>query len=130
MPVLDTTFLVDLLRKDPAACRKLNELEEKKAFLATTCMNVLELYRGAYLSSAAEQNILLIRSILEEIPILPVTDEVFPIFGEISAQMSRQGIRAGDFDEIIAAVTLSYDGVIVTRDSHFLKIPGISVEKY
>ena len=54
MPVLDTTFLVDLLRKRPAACRKLNELEEGEAFLATTCMNVLELYRGVYLSFAVE----------------------------------------------------------------------------
>jgi len=130
MPVLDTTFLVDLLRKRPAACRKLNELEEGEAFLATTCMNVLELYRGVYLSFAVEQNLSLIRLILEEIPILPVTDEVFPVFGEISAHMSREGLRAGDLDEIIAAIALCYDAVIVTRDAHFSKIPGISVEKY
>lgn len=130
MPVLDTTFLIDLLRKRPAACKKLNELEERGAFLATTCMNVLELYRGVYLSSAVEQNLLLIRSILEEIPILPVTAGVFPVFGEISAHMSRQGIKVGDFDEIIAAIALCYDGVIVTRDMHFSKIPGISVDSY
>ncbi|MCQ8893940.1 MAG: type II toxin-antitoxin system VapC family toxin [Methanolinea sp.] len=130
MPVLDTTFLVDLLRKRPTACRKLTELEERGVFLATTCMNILELYRGVYLSSSVEHNLSLIRSILREIPILPVTDEVFPVFGEISAQMSREGIKAGDFDEIIAAIALCYDGVIVTRDAHFSKIPGISVEKY
>ncbi|MDD3092144.1 MAG: type II toxin-antitoxin system VapC family toxin [Methanoregulaceae archaeon] len=130
MPVLDTTFIIDLLRKRPEACQKLKELEEDKAFLATTCMNVLELYRGVYLSSEVEGNLSLIRSILEEIPVLPVTDEVFPVFGEISAQMFRKGIRAGDFDEIIAAVTLCYDGVIVTRENHFTKIPGITVEKY
>jgi hypothetical protein len=130
MPVLDTSFLVDLLRKRPEACRKLKELEERGAFLATTCMNVLEMYRGVYLSSEVEQNLSLVRSILEDIPILPITSEVYPVFGEISMQMSRKGIRAGDLDEIIAAIVLCHDGIIVTRDAHFSKIPGISVEKW
>jgi tRNA(fMet)-specific endonuclease VapC len=130
MPVLDTTFLVDLLRKRQAAYRKLQDLEEKGVFLATTSMNVLEIYRGAYLSSDVERNLSLIGSILEELPVLPLTDEVYPVFGEISARLARQGTPAGDFDEIIAAIALCYDGVIVTRDAHFSKIPGIIVEEY
>jgi tRNA(fMet)-specific endonuclease VapC len=130
MPVLDTTFLVDLLRKRQAAYRKLQDLEEKGVFLATTSMNVLEIYRGAYLSSDVERNLSLIGSILEALPVLPLTDEIYPVFGEISAQLARQGTTAGDFDEIIAAIALCYDGVIVTRDAHFSKIPGIVVEEY
>lgn len=130
MPVLDTTFLVDLLRKRPDALRKLEELEEKRCFFATTAVNMLEIYRGVFLSSDLEKNLSLIRLVMEEIPVLPVTEEVYPVFGELSAYMSRMGAPVGDLDEIIAAITLCYDRIIVTRDNHFSSIPGLIIEGY
>ncbi|MGB9940070.1 PIN domain-containing protein [Methanosarcina sp.] len=53
MPVLDTSFIVDLLRGKNEALQKLDEMEAQEIPLSTTEINVLELYRGAYLSRNA-----------------------------------------------------------------------------
>jgi hypothetical protein len=56
MPVLDTSFLVDLLRGRKKAAILLAELEGRGAILATTPITVLELYRGAFFSADPERN--------------------------------------------------------------------------
>jgi tRNA(fMet)-specific endonuclease VapC len=130
MPVLDTTFLVDLLRKRRAAYRKLLELEEKGVFLATTAMNVLEIYRGAYLSSDVERNLSLIGSILEDLPVLPLTDEVYRYSARSLHNLpGRESLQAISMRSLQPSRSC-YDGVIVTRDAHYSKIPGIVVEEY
>ncbi len=48
---LDTTFLVDLQRKDPAALATLEELASQGERLATTVVTAAELYRGAFAHS-------------------------------------------------------------------------------
>jgi tRNA(fMet)-specific endonuclease VapC len=49
MPVLDSSFIVDLLRGNEEAFKKLAEMVDEYAYLSTTEINVLELYRGASL---------------------------------------------------------------------------------
>lgn len=51
MVVLDTSFLVDLIRKDSLPLEKLIELEESGEILSTTTINILELFKGVYRSS-------------------------------------------------------------------------------
>jgi predicted nucleic acid-binding protein len=43
MPTLDTSFLVDLIRKKPEALEKIEALEAKGSPLETTTVNILEL---------------------------------------------------------------------------------------
>ena len=65
MPVLDTSFLIDIIRGKTEALRKLYEIEADGLSLNTTQINVLELYKGAYFSEKTTQNIQEIRKILE-----------------------------------------------------------------
>jgi predicted nucleic acid-binding protein len=48
--VLDTSFIVDLLRGRERAQEMLFRLEDEGESVCTTSINVLELYRGAFLS--------------------------------------------------------------------------------
>jgi tRNA(fMet)-specific endonuclease VapC len=50
MLVLDTTILIDALRGRMTALRMIEEIEESGEIICTTQINVLELYKGAYLS--------------------------------------------------------------------------------
>ena len=64
MPVLDTSFLADLMRGQKAALKKLSELEDTNTLLCTTPITALELYRGTYLTTSPEKNLESARTIL------------------------------------------------------------------
>lgn len=130
MPVADTSFVIDLIRHDPAALALLDEMEEKKDKPVMTPVTVLELYYGAYRSESMERNIreiLAFRLLWEE---ASFSDEVYHAFGFLSADLATRGDPLGDFDEVIAAFALALDGAIITRDRHFGQVPGLTVISY
>jgi len=130
MPTLDTSLLIDLIRHDTEAMRTLEAMEQEGLPLATTSINILELYRGAFLSASAQENIREVEAIIQVLIELPVTDETYRIFGALAAELRGNGRPIGDFDEVIAAITLAGDGEIVTRDRHFTRVPGLRVRTY
>lgn len=130
MPTLDTSLLVDLIRHEPEAMRTLEAMEREGLPLATTAINALELYRGAFLSASVQGNLREVEAIMRALIELPITDETYRIFGTLAAELRGSGSRIGDFDEVIAAITLAGDGEIVTRDRHFTRVPGLKVRTY
>jgi predicted nucleic acid-binding protein len=127
MPVLDTSFLVDILRRREEAALLLEELEGRGAHLATTPITVLELYRGAFLSAEPEKNMAAAKKILDSLLVLPLDDDAATVFGALSARLQSEGKRIGDFDEVIAAIALVRDREIVTRDLRFREVAGLVV---
>jgi hypothetical protein len=130
MPVLDTSFIVDLLRGREEAHQKLAEMEAKEILLSTTGINVLELYRGAYLSRKTHQNLEEIKKLLECFQVLELEESVYEVFASLSARLLSEGKTIGVSDELIAAIILCHDGKIVTRDNHFKEVPGLEVVGY
>ena len=55
MVCLDTAFLADLFRKNPAAEMKLKEFVDAREEISITVMTVAELYYGAYKSNRLEE---------------------------------------------------------------------------
>jgi hypothetical protein len=64
MLTLDTSFLIDLIRHDPEAMRTLATMEWEGLPLATTAINALELYRGAFLSASMQANLREVEAIM------------------------------------------------------------------
>ena len=130
MPVLDTSFLVDLIRGEEEALDALARIEEKYRDLFTTVVNLLELFRGAYLSEKREENISKVMEIVGNLEAIAITWNTYPIYGTLSAALKEKGIAANEFDVVIAALALETDGIIVTCDQHFRNIPGLEVIGY
>jgi tRNA(fMet)-specific endonuclease VapC len=130
MPVLDSSFIVDLLRGNEEALKKLAEMEDEYTYFSTTEINVLELYRGAYRSIKIHQNLEKIKEILECFHILELEEPVYEVFASLSASLLSGGKAIGAFDELIAAITLCHNEKIVTRDNHFKKIPELDLIIY
>lgn len=130
MPVLDTSFIVDLLRGKEEALQKLAEMEAQEIPLSMTEVNVLELYRGAYLSRKTHQNLEEIKKLLECFQVLELEEPVYEVFASLSANLLSKGRTIGAFDELIAAIILCHDGKIVTRDNHFTEVTGLEVIVY
>ncbi len=106
MPTLDTSLLIDLIRHDPEAMRTLDAMEREGLPLATTAINALELYRGAFLSASVQENLREVEAITRALIELPITDETYRIFGTLAAELRGRGSRIGNSDEVVAAITL------------------------
>jgi tRNA(fMet)-specific endonuclease VapC len=130
MLVLDTSFIIDAMRGNGEALSRLADLENEDDLLCTTSLNALELFRGAYLSPKRDEKITRVRRILDQLLVLPVTEETYDIYGAISASLISEGRQIGDFDEIIAAVVISHGAEIITRDRHFDRLPMLKVVHY
>ncbi len=129
MPVADTSFLIDMMRRAPVALRIYGEYELQGTALSTTAITAMELYKGAYISGNRD-NLHKVRTILELFNLLPVDETIYEAFGRVSAGLCIDGNPIGDFDEVIAAMTLCHDGEIITRDRHFEKIPELKIIGY
>jgi predicted nucleic acid-binding protein len=129
MPIADTSFIIDLLRRDPGALARYEEYEHEGIALQTTAITALELYKGATIAGT-ESNRLKVAAILELFTVLPVDETIYEAFGRVSAALARSGNAIGDFDEVIATIALSYDGEIITRDRHFTNVPGLELIPY
>jgi len=130
MIILDTTFIVDILHGKIDALAKLSEIEDSEQIICTTSINVLELYKGAYLSKRLAANLEAVRKIIEALLVISISDEIYDIFGAISSRLSTEGEPVGDFDEVIASIVLAHNASIVTKDEHFHRIEMLNIMDY
>ena len=130
MLVFDTTILIDALHRKKAALRKIAELEEAEETICTTQINVLELYKGAYYPTKSDEGVQKVKRLLDAFVILHMNEDTYEYFAALSAKLKSRGESISDFDELIAAITLTNGAAIVSRDNHFSRIPGLNVISY
>jgi tRNA(fMet)-specific endonuclease VapC len=132
---LDTTFLVDVLRKDGAAIEWLDSSEEEPLY--TSEINTFELYTGLYRISKASRDKIQRRTeeleqILARVEVLPFERAASLKSTEILAELLSKGTPIGTRDVMIAGTALSkgINRVLTRSVQHFEHISRISVETY
>ena len=128
MKLLDTTFLVDVLRGKKEVQKILDSDED----LLTTQINMFEILVGLFHKNVAPEKYLKTEFLISNIRVLPLDDLGIVRAAEISGTLMRKGETIDDCDCLIAGIALS-KGVktIITRNKkHFNKIKGIKVETY
>jgi tRNA(fMet)-specific endonuclease VapC len=130
MLVLDTTILIDAMHRKNAALRKIVELEETGETICITQINVLELFKGAYLSTKSSENIQKIKKLLDAFVVLNINDDTYECFAALAAELKFGGESINDFDELIASIAMTNAAVVVSNDNHFNRIPGLKVISY
>ncbi len=126
--VIDTDLLIDLLRNQRQAAAFIMELEHKNTLLATTAVNIFELHYGAHKSQASEKNLQAINTLTTKLSILPLTAKAAKKAGHIYATLEQQGQSIGLRDTFIAAIALTRDYSIATRNQqHFNRIMDLNV---
>ncbi|MHA1168113.1 MAG: type II toxin-antitoxin system VapC family toxin [Candidatus Hodarchaeales archaeon] len=112
--ILDTDFLIYILRKKKEALQKLEELVNSPDNLYLTHINLCELYKGAYRSNDVQQSLSAIDNVLKSIDLLPFTKTVDRHFGRLYAESEKKGQSIGEMDTLIASIALDYGFAIVT----------------
>ena len=129
MPVADSSFLVDIMRREAGAIRLFEQYENADQSLSTTGITALELYKGAYCSSD-RNNLEKVKKVLGLFTIIPVDEYIYEAYGRLAAGLQLKGRPLGVFDEVIAAIALCTDQEIITRDQHFRNVPGLTIVQY
>ncbi len=132
MYLFDTDVLSNIVKRRPSGLliKKLARLP--KEFQYTTSINIGEIYYGANRSTRKDQ---IIRAFDEKVfPNLRIVGfdaTGGKIFGELKAELEKQGVSCNELDLRIAAIAIQHDMVLITGNTkHFKKIPGLSVENW
>lgn len=124
---LDTDFLVNFLRNRKEEVEFLKSSEADKE-LATTYVNLFELYFGAYRSADRENNLKAIERLLGRVMLLNFSEESARKAGEIASKLEKEGKQLEIRDIFIGAIALAGNYAVKTGNArHFRRIEGLSV---
>jgi predicted nucleic acid-binding protein len=125
MFLVDSSFYINHLRATRDFRILLQPHVEKRSVL--TCGLIrLEVLRGIRVE-AFKREVAEFFAILADIPL---DGEVFEKAIEIGWKLDRRGIVLPATDIIIGAAALAYDATVITTDSHFKLIPGLSTASH
>jgi len=132
MKLLDTAFLVDVLRRQEDAHRFIAAMDEAGERGATTEVNAFELILGTHSRGRTDSDRLAaVDTLLSRLDVLPLDRDGAMRAAGVLARLRVEGKDLGLLDALIAGIALSagYD-TIVTRDEAFRRIPGLKVHAY
>jgi len=125
LTIVDTCFLIDLMKGDPDA-ETVTQLHDP---LKTTSISSAEFLYGAK-KSGKKKVYDVSEKFLHFFPVLPFDAESAVIYADIASALSGSGRHISTFDELIAAIALRHDEPLVTRDRHFSIIEGLDIVSY
>lgn len=127
--ILDTTFLIDVLKGVPTAAKKAEQLDKINMPALTTSVTVFELWQGVHDASKKEKERVL--ELLKGYGLYPLDFESAQYAGEIFDTLCRHGLEIDTEDCMIAGIARAHNEPVLTRNvAHFSRISGLRVEKY
>lgn len=127
--LLDSTFLHDLVRGEPAAIEKLDELIEERTSIAVSVISVFEVGVGLHGEAARYRDPY--HEILDDISILSLRPLGAVEAIQIQHELLDRGERIGAVDVLIAGQARSHDMAVLTRNvDEFERVDGLDIETY
>lgn len=129
--LLDTSFLIDLMRGDEDAVEKARDLEENLVQQRLSSMTLFELYYGVARSNQSEAERQTVEDVLASKPVYPADAAVMRKAGRLSGELMNDGNTVGDGDVIIGATAAILDEPVLTRNvKDFEGFDDIQIEQY
>ena len=130
MAMLETTFIMDLLRGRAGASALLDELEDRGEPLFVPSPAVMELLEGVLECGIQSKERAKIDELLSAIPALPFEGPDAGRTAEIMFTLSKRSVPVEIEEAMIAGMAMRRGETVVTRNTHFARIPGLRVLKY
>jgi predicted nucleic acid-binding protein len=129
--IADTSFVIDIMAKDPAAIGKARQLEREDVTITVGSPTVFELFAGVALSRKAEEEKSKIMTILSSLPQLALDFPSAREGGMIYGEKIKAGRAIDPEDAMLAGIAKAKAERILTRNiKHFSGIEGVTVETY
>ena len=129
--ILDSCFLIDLLRNDKNAKEKAEKLDSLFQTKGISSITIIELWRGILRQKNNEKEKQEIENLFHSLTIFPLGEQEAKKAAEIEKTLIEKG-EIIDWENILIAATASVHNLsIVTRNiKHFRKIPHLKIETY
>lgn len=132
MICLDSSFLIDFLKKDRAATQKIKEISDDNSF-GVTAISVFEVALGFYLMKDGHaQKYDKFRELISNLEVLELDLNSAILSSKISATLTREGNMVDQADCLIAGTMLSrgMNQILTKNERHFSRVKGIKVISY
>ena len=130
MVCIDTDILIDFLRNESTAVKKINELKDKNVELSTTTINSFELLKGALRSKQkdAKEGT---NKLLNNLEILDFNFNASEEAAKIFEDLRLKGRLIDPLDLLIAAIVITNNETLMTRNvKHFERIKTLKLEDF
>lgn len=129
--IVDTTFIIDLLKNNEAAIKKLETLTKNNENLILTSLVIFETFSGIYEDKKYFNDKERIASFFKGQTVLSFNPEHAEKAGEIEAELRKNGKMIGTVDTMLAGIALIKNEKILTRNvKDFSKIKNLQIETY
>ena len=127
--LLDTDTCIYWLNGKKSVRDKLLEIGFQEVSICV--ITVSELYFGAYNSSKIKQNLTTAEIFIQNIGVLPLSNQTLKQFGQLKAQLRKAGTPVADFDLLIASVAITENLTLVTNNTrHYQRIPKLILDNW
>lgn len=130
--ILDTSFVEDVGRSDPAAVAVARDLRDRGVAERVSAMTLYELYWGVGYIDQPDLEIDRLDAVLGSKEVYAVTPAIARKAGRIAGELTSDGRGLDDpGDEIIGATGVVMEEPVLTRNvERFERIPTLAVETY
>ncbi len=126
--MLDTNTVSQLIKAHPTVVRRV-----VAAPMASLCISAItkgELLLGLAKRPDAKRLHLAVMEFLRRVDVLPWDSAIAERYGNVRADMARQGKTLAPLDSLIAAHALGVGAVLVTNDRAFAQVAELQVEDW
>lgn len=124
--LLDTNIISAWLKGDNGIADKIDR--KKDVFIPTIVVG--EMHYGAQYSTDVKKNIKNIEKVVTHYEVLYVDTDTASVYGKIKAGLRKKGRPIPENDIWIASIAMQHGLTLITRDSHFNEVGGLSIEKW
>ena len=126
--IADTSFIIDLLRKDEKAVEKAEELEKNNKAYSLGSPTVYQLWVGIARSNSDQKEEIL--DIISSQIIYGLDQKSSLEAGKIQKRLIENGERIGHIDALIAGIAKKNTGTILTDNTEeFNRVKGLETKK-
>ncbi len=123
----DTSFIIDVMRGEESALKKVEELEEKDKLLNIASISFFELCSGIEQSDKPKEEKEKIEEVLGSRTVYDLDLGAAEIGGRIDGKLCNEGKKVEPQDSMISGIAIRENEKILTRNlDHFRRISDIS----
>jgi tRNA(fMet)-specific endonuclease VapC len=127
--MLDTNICIYVIKNRPQGLReRFNSLAEQLCISAVT---LAEMIYGAEKSERPVENLAVVEHFAARLEVLPFAERAAAHYGQLRAELERQGTPIGGYDLMIGGHARSEGLVLVTNNRReFQRIKGLRIENW
>ena len=126
--LLDTNICISMLKNQHDVREAILKVKPENCYVSEITLG--ELYFGASFSNNKEERLKDVAFVIDHFKVIPVS-ETLPLFGDIKADLRREGKLIDEFDILIGcAAILNHLTIVTDNIKHLGRLPGIIVENW